>query len=194
MIYKKSNFQLVFAVVISTLLITMSYVPTSLSQNPTNPSTEIIKGGITSTSDNGTSTSPAWIVGGVFQLSNLSNSMDSELPSSTTTTMSPQLNASFYMIKIDGTSEHIHDIYDFKLIEEPIVNDDMNITHVIYNGTSTVTMRDGPVTDVPTQINLMGDSAISITLDGSMIDDHFGSQPIYGTQHLICVEKPILCQ
>jgi hypothetical protein len=32
----------------------------------------------------------------------------------------------------------------------------------VFNGTSTVPMREGPVTDVPTTITLLGDTAISI--------------------------------
>ncbi len=40
----------------------------------------------------------------------------------------------------------------------------------------------------------LGDHAISIKLDGSVIDNHFGSQPIFGTQHMICVEQPSYCQ
>jgi hypothetical protein len=56
-----------------------------------------------------------------------------------------------------------------------------------------VTLKDGPVANVPTQISLLDNSAIVISVDGNMTNDHFGSTPIYGTQHLICVEIPDLC-
>jgi len=85
------------------------------------------------------------------------------------------------MVKVDGTANHTHSIYDFKLAGQPTIDNTLNST--LYNGTSTVTMREGPVNNVPTQINILGDYAISIKLDGSVTDNHFGSQPIFGTQH-----------
>ncbi|HEX5187572.1 MAG TPA: hypothetical protein VFV86_11845 [Nitrososphaeraceae archaeon] len=84
------------------------------------------------------------------------------------------------MVKVDGTSNHIHSIYDFKLAGQPTLDNTINST--LYNGTSTVTMREGLVNNVPTQINILGEYAISIKLDGSVIDNHFGSQSIFGTQ------------
>jgi hypothetical protein len=153
---------------------------TAYSKNPTNPTDDTIKGSITSNTNNGNSTDPAWILGGVYKLSNINS------------TTSPTFNSTFYMIKIDGHANHTHSIYDFKLSGQPTVDSSNNST--LYNGTSTVTMREGPVNNVPTQINILGDHAISITLDGSVTDNHFGSQQIFGTQHLICVEQPIYCQ
>ena len=61
-------------------------------------------------------------------------------------------------------------------------------------GISTVTMKDGPVKDVPTKIILMDESAVSIWLNPSKTKNHFGNTPIYGTQHLICVESPNYCK
>ena len=52
----------------------------------------------------------------------------------------------------------------------------------------------GPVNDVPISIKLMDDSAVSIWVDPSKTDKHFGNTAIYGTQHLICVEKPEYCK
>ena len=105
---------------------------------------------------------------------------------------SPTFNSTFYMIKTDGTSKHTHSIYDFKVNADPIVNTSNNST--ILNGTSTVTMKGGPVNDVPTQITLLGNSAISILLEPTKINNHFGNGPIYGNQHLICVEVPSYCK
>jgi hypothetical protein len=95
------------------------------------------------------------------------------------------------MTKIDGSAEHTHSIYDLKLTGDPVVDSNSNST--IFNGTTTVTLKDGPVANVPTQISLLDNSAIVISVDGNMTNDHFGSTPIYGTQHLICVEIPDLC-
>jgi hypothetical protein len=169
-------------VLLSSLMIPFGSFQDAYSINLTNPSDETIKGSITSNTNNGNSTDPAWILGGVYKLSNIN------------ATGSPTFNSTFYMIKIDGTANHTHSIYDFKLSgqKQPANAGDNNST--IYNGTSTVTMREGPVNNVPTQINILGDHALSITLDGSLLNNHFGSQPIYGTQHLICVEQPSYCQ
>jgi hypothetical protein len=64
--------------------------------------------------------------------------------------------ATFYMMKTDGTAPHKHDIYDLQLTGQPSTKDNSTI----FNGTSTVTMKDGPVQDVPTSVALMGDSAV----------------------------------
>jgi hypothetical protein len=149
------------------------------AQNPSNAASDVLKGGITSTSNNGNTTDPAWILGGAYRFSDFNSS-------------SPSFNATFYMTKLDGTSEHIHSIYDLKLSGEPIVNSSSNST--ILNGTTTVTLKDGPVSNVPTQIELLDDSGIAISVDGNMTKNHFGTTPIYGTQHLICVEIPELCE
>ena len=56
-------------------------------------------------------------------------------------------------------------------------------------------MKEGPVKDVPTQITLLGNSAISILLEPTKVNNHFGSDgPINGNQHLICVEVPSYCK
>lgn len=147
------------------------------SINPTNPTNEIIKGSISSIS-NDVNSATAWIVTGVYKIENVKTT--------------PTFNSTFYMIKTDGTSEHKHSIYDFKLNADPIVNTSNNST--IFNGTSTVTMKEGPVKDVSTQITLLGNSVISILLEPTKVNNHFGSGPIYGNQHLICIEVPNYCK
>jgi|SRR5688500_3777505 len=149
------------------------------AQNPSNTDPNVLKGGITSTSDDGNTTDPAWILGGVYKFTEFNSS-------------SPTFNASFYMTKIDGTAEHVHSIYDLKLSGDSVIDSNSNST--ILNGTTTVTMKDGPLSNVLTQIELLGESAIAITVDGNMTDNHFGTTPIYGTQHLICVEAPDICK
>lgn len=96
------------------------------------------------------------------------------------------------MIRIDGTAEHTHSIYDLKLTGDPVIGTSSNST--IYNGTPTGTLKDGPVSDVPTQISLLHDRAIVITVNINLTNKHFGITPIYGTRHLICVEVPELCK
>jgi hypothetical protein len=41
-------------------------------------------------------------------------------------------------------------------------------------------MREGPVTDIPTSISIMGNKVISIWLDPSKVGYHYGNTPIYG--------------
>lgn len=135
-----------------------------------------LKGALTSLQNNENNT-PTWIISGVFRMDNL-------------TTTSPILNATFYMMKTDGTASHTHTISDFKLVGDPVVN----ANNTIYNGTSTITMKDGPVNDVPISIRLIDGSAVSIWVDPSKTDKHFGNTVIYGTQHLICVEKAEYCK
>jgi hypothetical protein len=81
------------------------------------------------------------------------------------------------MIMLNGTAAHTHTITNFVLANTSMPN---NMTR-IFNGTSTASMREGPVTDIPTGISIMGDKVISIWLDPSKINNHFGNTPIYGT-------------
>jgi hypothetical protein len=71
---------------------------------------------------------------------------------------------------------HKHRISNFSLTDATTQN-----TTSTYMGTVTVTMRDGPVADVPVEINVMDNHAISISLDGAKTNNHFGDTPIYGT-------------
>ena len=167
-------------VVVSSLVIVLAANPlqSAYSINPTNPTDDVIKGSISSISNDPSNSSIAWISTGVYKMENVKTS--------------PTFNSTFYMIKTDGTSKHKHSIYDFKLNADPVVNTSNNST--ILNGTSTVTMKEGPVNDVPTQITLLGDSVISILVEPTKVNNHFGSGPIYGNQHLICVEVPSYCK
>jgi hypothetical protein len=108
---------------------------------------------------------PAWIVSGKWNMK--SN------PSQVNQTI---FNASFGMVKTDGTSRHKHNITDFKLRGNPI-NNNMSAT---FNGTTTITLKDGPHKDIPTSIKIMDTGAISILVDATKTNKHFGNTPIYG--------------
>ena len=159
--------------VVSVMSVTLLLTNTSVYGGGSN---DAVKGALTSLQNNENNT-PTWIVSGVFRMDNLN-------------TTSPILNATFYMMKTDGTAPHTHTISDFKLVGDPVVNDNATI----FNGTSTITMKDSPVNDVPISVRLMDDSAVSIWVNPSKTDKHFGNTVIYGTQHLICVEKPEYCK
>jgi hypothetical protein len=171
---------LVVVVVVSSLIVILAANPiySAYSINPTNPTNDVIKGSISSMSNDPSNSSTAWIITGVYKMENVKTS--------------PTFNSTFYMIKTDGTSKHTHSIYDFKVNADPIVNTGNNSN--ILNGTATVTMNGVAVNAVPTEITLLGDSAISILLEPTKIKNHFGNGPIYGNQHLICVEVPSYCK
>jgi hypothetical protein len=80
------------------------------------------------------------------------------------------------MVRLDGTAEHSHTITNFVLVSTLQPN---NMTEIL-NGTTTASMMEGPVTEIPTTIKIMGDKVISIQLDPSKIDAHYGNTPIYG--------------
>jgi hypothetical protein len=147
------------------------------AQNETNTDPNVLKGSITSIQDDNPDDNTEWIVGGVYRMENLNST-------------SPTFNASFYMIKTDGNASHTHDVYDFVLAGEPVSNGN----YTIFDGTSTVTMREGPITEVPTTITLLGDTGVSILFDPAKTNNHFGNSPIYGTQNLVCVESPQYCE
>ena len=185
--YKKTLFKqkisssaLVSIVIVSSLIMILgsTLIQNVYSINPTNPTNKITKGSISSISNDPSNSSTEWIITGVYKMENVEKS--------------PTFNSTFYMIKTDGTNKHTHSIYDFKINGDPILNTSNNFT--LLNGTSTVTMKEGPVTEVPTQITLLGDSAINILLEPTKVNNHFGNGPIYGNQHLICVEVPSYCK
>ena len=147
------------------------------------PESSSLKGALTSIQSDPVDNNTSWIVSGVFRMDNMSETTAGG-------GSSPTFNSSFYMVKTDGTALHTHDVYDLQLTGQP----SMSGNSTIFNGTATVTMREGPVEDVPISINLMDDSAVSIWFDPTQVQNHFGDSPIYGTQHLICVESPEYCK
>jgi hypothetical protein len=168
---------LTLAVAIISAALVLSIVTISYAQKSTNLSKNSIKGALTSIQNDASTLKPNWIVSGVFRMDNAN-------------TTSPVFNATFYMIKTNGTASHQHTISDFKLNGTPTTSNNSTI----FNGTSTVTMKEGPVKDVPTSITFIDESAVSIKLDPSKTNNHFGNTAIYGTQHLICVESPNYCK
>lgn len=110
---------------------------------------------------------PAWIVVGHWMMKNGTgdnNGSDTDF------------YAGFYMTRLDGSAQHTHEIYDFK--QEGDSSTEGNVTTV--KGTSTVTLREGPVEDVKTTITLSQGNVIAISLDPSVVENHFGDTPIYG--------------
>ncbi|MDQ3836715.1 MAG: hypothetical protein M3270_07255 [Thermoproteota archaeon] len=84
-------------------------------------------------------------------------------------------NATIHMVRLDGNVLHEHRIYNFNQSSVTQVGDDMTT----FNGTMTVTLREGPVENVAGYIQLLGDS-IAIWVDPRAVENHFGPTPIHG--------------
>jgi hypothetical protein len=60
----------------------------------------------------------------------------------------------------------------------------------IFNGTATITLKDGPVDNVPVSIKRIDNNVVSIWADPTRVNNHFGNTPIFGTiEKLLKVEK-----
>ena len=110
---------------------------------------------------------PLWIIFGIWK-TNLSNQTQ-------TGDNSTVFDTSFEMIKTDGTSKHTHTITNFDLVDTLNQNN-----HTVFNGTGTISMPQGPVTEVPISIQVMNNTLGIINIDSNKIDNHFGTGPIYG--------------
>jgi hypothetical protein len=135
---------------------------------------------------------PTWIVSGIWKGSlsmgnetqgvegNQTNTT-SAAANATSTTGGGSPNATFNsksnMVMTNGSALHDHEIYDFKLASMSNPNN----TTSVFNGTATITMRQGPVENVPVSIKRTDNNVISIWADPTMINNHFGNTPIFGT-------------
>jgi hypothetical protein len=138
---------------------------------------------------------PTWIVSGLWEGS-LTNKTQGGMGNQSTATTNASaatanlpnatLHSKFNMVMTNGSAMHDHEVYDFTLTD--ISMPDNSTT--VYNGTATITMRQGPVPDVPISIKAMDDNAVSIWVDPTKINNHFGNTPIFGViAKLLNVEK-----
>lgn len=110
---------------------------------------------------------PAWITSGTWRLA-IQQSDDLSIKVAT-------FKASFAMVRLDGTAGHRHTITNFEVSSWSA--DD---TAKTFEGTVTVSLRDGPMKDVPVKITIMNDASVSIKIDPAVVN-HFGDTAIYGT-------------
>ena len=128
---------------------------------------------------------PTWIVSGLYKGS-VSVHNETEHGAAKSSLPNATLNAKFSMVMTNGSAMHEHRIYDFTLTDMSMPNN----STTVYNGTATITMRQGPVTDVPMSIKALDNNAISVWIDPTKIQNHFGNTPIFGTiEKLIEVAK-----
>jgi hypothetical protein len=146
-----------------------SQTTTTTTNSPANFSRAL--GSIASVQNNATG-KPTWILSGQWDLAiphplkiNKTNPPDAAV-----------FNAGFEMIKTDGTSMHTHTISDFTLKSSAVNKNDL-----ILSGTATVSMKNGPVKDVPISITILNQGAMYLLIDPVKTSNHFGSTPIYGT-------------
>ena len=103
--------------------------------------------GTISSIQNGPDDKPAWKASGTWNITYQSSESFGTF------------NASFEMMKLDGSSAHKHTISatmtsaDFKVTGKTSTR--------IYSGTSTISMKEGPVSNVPIAIKLSSDDKIS---------------------------------
>lgn len=110
---------------------------------------------------------PLWIISGNWK-TNLNN--QTQAGSNSTV-----FDASFEMIKIDGTVKHTHTLTNFVLAD---ISSENNAT--MYNGTGVISMPEGQITDVPVSIKVMNNELGIIHIDPNKVNNHFGTKPIYG--------------
>lgn len=106
----------------------------------------------------------SWINSGNWTVSNINST-------------SPSFEAIIEMSKPNGSALHEHEIKDFNLTSTPIVEGDL----INFNGTSTITMKNGPVMNTPTIIALSNES-LDVYFDPNKIDNHFENQSLSGVQ------------
>jgi hypothetical protein len=146
---------------------------------------------------NDESGNPAWIVSGYWKgsLTNVTKAgtysggnqtgNQTSAPAATNSTAAAgesqlptaSFKAAFDMVRTNGSAMHQHEISNFTLTGLSMPD---NAT-IVYNGTTTITMKNGPVQNVPISVTAMEGDVISIWIDPSKIENHFGNTPIYGT-------------
>ena len=144
---------------------------------------------------------PTWIVSGIWKGSlsmgnetqgvegnqtNATSAAATNITSTTGDAPNATFNSKFNMVMTNGSAMHDHVIYDFKLAS----TSNPNNTTSVFNGTATITMRQGPVENVSVSIKRIDNDVISIWADPAMINNHFGNTPIFGTiEKQLRVEK-----
>lgn len=86
-------------------------------------------------------------------------------------------HATFNMVMKNGSAPHMHQITNATLSDVTMKGND-----TLMQGTVTVTMKDGPVSDVPTNWTIYNNNSIAISMDPAKVNNHFGSTPIYGLE------------
>lgn len=90
---------------------------------------------------------------------------------------SPTFEAIIDMAKPNGSAAHHHEVNNLVISEQPSSQNNGTTT---IEGITTITMKDGPVSNEPTTITLSGNQ-ISVYFDPAKLNNHFGNQSITGS-------------
>ena len=124
-------------------------------------------------------TNPAWIVSGKWKLDQIANNDANN--TNNTNMKNINFNASIDMERIDGINSHRHRITDFKLSNMTFHNRD-----VMIDGTVSLTTQGKEQTlnknipNIPVKIKIFNLATMTIEMENKMVNEHFGSSPIYG--------------
>ncbi len=113
---------------------------------------------------------PGWVLSGHWFTNIINNTKDSF-----NQTNPAKFDSWFYMSMLDGSAMHKHTISNFSLSD---ISSQGNTTS--YKGTVTITLKEGPVKEVPIEIKVMNNHVITLSLDATKTNKHFGDTPIYG--------------
>jgi hypothetical protein len=139
------------------------------------PQEERLTSGSIASLQNESSLDSAWILSGLWNTSLVQELLSAQANASYT---GPSFyNASFEMVKTDGTARHTHTISNFSERESSASNNNRTL---IFNGTATVSMEEGPIENVSANLTVLDDNILSILLDPIKTGNHFGDVPIYG--------------
>jgi hypothetical protein len=130
-----------------------------------------IYGTIASIQGGGDTTHPTWILSGHWATNLINKTMQDF-----NQTNPAKFDASFTMVLINGSAKHSHHISNLSLSNVKDENDSKS-----YTGHATITLRAGPIKDVPVEIKVFNNNVISIWFDPTKVNSHFGQSPIYGT-------------
>jgi hypothetical protein len=137
------------------------------------------KWGMISSIQNDEQGQPAWIVAGHWMME-MASQNDTTASTNTTGSISNVrgFNAILHMVMLNGSAMHEHEISNFTQTGDATFDSNTNSTTI--TGTATITMREGPVPNVPTTIQIAQDRVIEISPDPAALENHFGDTPIYG--------------
>ncbi len=136
------------------------------------------KWGMISSIQNDEQGQPGWIVAGHWMMEMVSqnNTATSNMTGSISNIAG--FDATLHMVMLNGSAMHSHEISNFTQTGDATFDSSTNSTTI--TGTATITMREGPVPDVPTTIEIAQDKVIAISPDPAAVENHFGDTPIYG--------------
>ena len=118
---------------------------------------------------------PIWIVSGLYK-AGLSMNNKTQDGAATGSLPNATVDSKFNMVMTNGSAMHDHEIYDYTLTDMSMPNN----STTVFNGTATITMRQEPVPDVPVSIKAMENNAVSLWVEPTKIQNHFGNTPIFG--------------